>query len=176
MVQLARLGADSVLEKQKEPEKKEEEVVEEETIEQKHDKLNQEFLDYKKDQEQKNQIEIFKQNFNTAFNKAEIFKQFPISEKNAKILVAAAISRDHSLSIDKAVEQVAKEKLEEVKEIQAQNKHATNKVRAAVEQVQRGGGGLAALESDKPLTAEYVKSGKAKLDIEACLAAALEDT
>lgn len=177
MVELAKMGADTVLAKQKEPEEKKEEIIKEEPdASAKVDALNDKFNKWEQDQKQKEVLENYKQDLDVALDKSELLKQYPRMRRGAKILAIAEISQNHNLSIEKAVEKVMNNKLEEVKEIDEKKKHATGKVRAAVEQVQRGGGGLATMESEKPLTAEYVKTGKSKRDIQTLLEAALEET
>ncbi len=178
LIELAQQGAQTILDKQKAPEPAvEEKPLEELTINDVQDQLkksNQEFQDYKAGQEKASALHEFKSDLDTSIGASDLMKEYPELIDNVKLEVAARMSNNANLKVSEAVRVALDGKLKLIEKINARKNHATTKVKSILNQVENATGGIANMEAGKPLTRDYVTSGKSQRDIADALRELLE--
>lgn len=170
IMQLAQHGLDTAVraqepEKEPEPEKAEELTVQ--SLSEKLTKANEEFTEYKAGKEKEAQLHQYKADLDAAVDGLELIKEYP-SQRHSIMTQAAMLMGQTKITINDAVAQIAKDRLDFLKEFGEKRSHANNKVSAIVNQVHPGSG-TPALVLDKPLTSEAVTSGRSQRDVMAFL-------
>lgn len=165
IMQLAQMGLNSAIEKpesEPEPEKVEEPTVQ--SLNSKLDKANEDFAIYKADKEKEVQLHQYKVNLETAVDGLDLVKEYP-SQRNSIMTQSAVLMSSKKITANEAVTTVAKEKLDFIKEVEKNKKHANTKIGAIVDQVQQGGE-APALVLDEPRKMESVTSGRSRRELE----------
>lgn len=177
LLDLARAGVQGVQDKQKTPEPVEEKKDEEITVEslqKRVDDTNAEFKNYKAEIENERNLHKFKADLSTEMDKFDLVKDHPSIRNSIQVEVASRLYQDQRLKLVDVVKQVVDDRMKVFGEMTKNSKYADGKVKAKLDQITQGGGGMPAIESDKPREAKDVTSGRSRREVTDFLRQAME--